>query len=252
MTSCCGGPMPEMNSTLLTVWAALGIGVTTSLGHCIGMCGPLISTFSLAQGKTDHRIRNLLPALLVYHFGRVNSYAAIGLLFALLATAAQSAGPSNTVRGVLFLISGLLMVLLGLGLKGWLPTSRLIESSRLGRFTAERFMALVGTRSMAGRYLLGVANGFLPCGPVYAVAMSALTAPTPLHGAHTMVMFGLGTMPVLIAVGLGAGRLAPSLQRKFNFVAAFLVIIVGVEFLFRAGKLFGLIEGIKWGFLPVW
>jgi sulfite exporter TauE/SafE len=82
--------------------------------------------------------------------------------------------------------------------------------------------------------------------------MAALTAPTPLHGAHTMVMFGLGTMPVLIAVGLGAGRLAPSLQRKFNFVAAILVIIVGLEFLFRAGKLFGFIEAIKWGFIPVW
>jgi sulfite exporter TauE/SafE len=244
--------MPEMNTAILTAWVAFGIGVTTSLGHCIGMCGPLISTFSLAQGKTDHRIRNLLPALLIYHFGRVNSYAVIGLLFGLLATAAQTAGPSNTVRGILFLVSGLLMVLLGLGLKGWLPTNRIIESSRLGRFTAEKFMSLVGTRSMAGRYFLGVANGFLPCGPVYAVAMAALTAPTPIHGAHTMVMFGLGTMPMLIAVGLGAGRLAPSLQRKFNLVAAVLVIIVGLEFLFRAGKLFGLIKAIKWGFLPVW
>jgi len=251
MESCCGST-PEMTTTMLTVWAAFGIGVTTSLGHCIGMCGPLISTFSLAQGRTDHRIRNLLPALLIYHFGRVNAYAVIGLLFALLATAAQAAGPSNTVRAVLFLISGVLMILLGLGLKGWLPTTRIVESSRLGRFTAEKFMSLVGTRSMAGRYMLGVANGFLPCGPVYAVAMAALTAPTPLHGAHTMVMFGLGTMPVLIAVGLGAGRLAPSVQRKFNLVAAILVIIVGLEFLFRAGKLFGWIEAIKWGFIPVW
>jgi sulfite exporter TauE/SafE len=251
MTSCCGSA-PEIDAAMLTVWAAFGIGVTTSLGHCIGMCGPLISTFSLAQGKTDHRIRNLLPALLIYHFGRVNSYALIGLLFALLAAVAKAAGPSDQVRGGLFLVSGILMILLGLGLKGWLPTTRLVESSRLGRFTAEKFMSLVGTQSMAGRYMLGVANGFLPCGPVYAMAMAALTAPTPIHGAHTMVMFGLGTMPVLIAVGLGAGRLAPSLQRKFNFVAAILIIIVGLEFLFRAGKMFGLIEAIKWGFLPVW
>lgn len=250
MTSCCG-TAPEIDAAMLTVWAAFGIGLTTSLGHCIGMCGPLISTFSLAQGKTDHRIRNLLPALLIYHLGRVNSYAVIGLLFALLATAAKAAGPSNEVRGGLFLLSGVLMILLGLGLKGWLPTTRLVESSRLGRFTAEKFMSLVGTQSMAGRYMLGMANGFLPCGPVYAMAMAALTAPTPLHGAHTMVMFGLGTMPVLIAVGLGAGRLAPSLQRKFNFVAAVLVIIVGLEFMFRAGKMFGVIEAIKWGFWPV-
>jgi sulfite exporter TauE/SafE len=243
--------MPEMNTTVLTVWVVFGIGVTTSLGHCIGMCGPLISTFSLAQGKTDHRLRNLLPALLVYHFGRVNSYAVIGLAFGLLATVAQAAGPSDITRGVLFSISGVLMVLMGLGLKGWLPTTRLVESSRLGRFMAEKFMSLVGTQSMAGRYMLGVANGFLPCGPVYAMAAAALTAPTPLHGAHTMVMFGLGTMPVLIAVGLGAGRMAPWLQRKFNFVAAILVIIVGLEFLFRAGKLFGLLSEVRWGFVPI-
>ncbi len=250
MESCCGST-PEISMAMLTVWAAMGIGVTTSLGHCIGMCGPLISTFSLAQGRNDHRLRSLLPALLIYHFGRLNAYAVIGLVFGLMATAAQAVGPSNEMRGSLFLLAGLLMVIMGLGLRGWLPTNRIIESSRLGRFASEKFMALVGTPSLAGRYFLGVANGFLPCGPVYAMAMAALTAPTPLHGAGTMVAFGVGTVPVLLAIGLGAGRLAPTLQRKFNLIASLLVIVVGLEFLFRAGKMFGLIEAIKWGFWPV-
>jgi sulfite exporter TauE/SafE len=250
MENCCG-TMPEIDAVALTLWAAFGIGVTTSLGHCIGMCGPLISTFSLAQGRTDSRVRALLPALIVYHLGRVNSYAVIGLVFGLLAAAARHAGPSAAARGWLFLVSGLLMVLMGLGLRGWLPTTRLVESSRLGRFTAEKFMSLVGTRSTAGRYMLGVANGFLPCGPVYAVAAAALASPSPLHGAGTMAAFGLGTVPVLVVVGIGAGSLAPTLQRRFNAVAAILVIIVGLEFLFRAGKLFGLIAEIRWGFLPV-
>ncbi len=250
MESCCGGS-PEMNTAMLTAWAALGIGLTTSLGHCIGMCGPLITTFSLAQGRTDARVRSLLPAMLVYHLGRVNSYAVIGLAFGLAGGIVGVAGPSNNVRGALFLAAGTIMVLLGLGLKGWLPTARLIENNALARFTAGRFMALAGTRGMGGRYLLGVANGFLPCGPVYAVAIAALAAPTPLHGAHIMLMFGLGTMPVLIAVGLGAGRLAPALQRRFIAVAAILVVIVGVEFLLRAGKMYGLVEAIRWGFWPV-
>lgn len=248
---CCGN-VPEVNAVVLTAWAAFGIGVTTSLGHCIGMCGPLISTFSLAQGRTDRRLTNLAPALLLYHLGRVNSYAVIGLVVGLLAAAAQAALPTAAVRGWLFLVSGLLMTFLGLGLLGLVRTTRLMESSRLGRFAAERFMELIGTRSMVGRYLLGVANGFLPCGPVYAIAAAALTAPTPVHGAGTMAMFGLGTIPVLLAVGLGAGRLAPTVQRRFNKVAAILVILVGFEFLIRAGKLFGLVKAIKWGFLPIW
>jgi sulfite exporter TauE/SafE len=247
---CCGS-VPELEAAVLTAWAAFGIGVTTSLGHCIGMCGPLVSTFSLAQGRTDKRVASLAPALLVYHLGRVNSYALIGLAFGLVAAAARAAGPSAAVRGGLFLVAGSAMVLLGLGLMGWLPTARLAENSRVGRIAAQRVMELIGTRRMTGRYLLGVANGFLPCGPVYAVAVAALTAPTPVHGAGTMAMFGLGTIPVMLAVGLGAGRLAPRLQRRFNVAAAVLVIVVGLEFLFRAGKLFGLIKAIKWGFLPI-
>ncbi len=248
---CCGN-VPEIDAAVLTAWAALGIGLTTSLGHCIGMCGPLIGTYSLAQGKTDKRLRSLLPALLLYHLGRINSYAIIGLAFGLIAAAAQSAGPTAKVRGILFLVAGLVMILLGLGLAGWLPTTRLVESNRLGRFIAGRFMGLVGTREPIGRYLLGVANGFLPCGPVYVMAAAALTAPTPVHGAGTMAMFGLGTVPVLVAIGLGAGRLAPSVQRRFNLVAVALVLFVGLEFLFRAGKFFGLVKAIKWGFMPIW
>jgi sulfite exporter TauE/SafE len=248
---CCGN-VPEVDAVVLTAWAAFALGLTTSLGHCIGMCGPLISTFSLAQGRTDKRLRSLAPALLLYHLGRVNSYAVIGLVFGLVASAAQAAGPSAQVRGALFLVSGLLMIFLGMGLLGLVRTTQLVESSRLGRFAAERFMELIGTRNMTGRYLLGVANGFLPCGPVYAVAAAALTAPTPIHGAGTMAMFGLGTIPVLLAVGLGAGRLAPGVQRHFNRAAANLVIFVGLEFLFRAGKFYGLIKAIKWGFLPIW
>ena len=147
MESCCGNT-PEISAAVLTFWAAMGIGLTTSLGHCIGMCGPLISTFSLAQGRHDSRLRTLLPTLLIYHFGRINSYAMIGLLFGLLATAAQTAGPSNQVRGTLFLISGVLMVVMGLGLRGWLPTSRIIESSRLGRFTSEMCVVCVAQRGL--------------------------------------------------------------------------------------------------------
>ncbi|RKZ15476.1 hypothetical protein DRQ50_07460 [bacterium] len=216
------------------------------------MCGPLITTFSLAQGRNEKHLGRLVPGLLVYHLGRINSYAVIGLVFGLVASAAQAVGPPAEVRGVLFAVTGVLMILLGLGLAGWLPTTRLIESNRVGRYVAEQFVSLVGTRNMAGRYLLGMANGFLPCGPVYAIAIAALAAPTPVHGAGMMAMFGLGTVPVLLAVGLGAGRLAPSLQRRFNLVATILVLFMGVEFLLRAGKMFGLVKEIRWGFLPIW
>lgn len=246
----CCSPVAEVHAATLTLWAALGVGLTTSLGHCLGMCGPLISTVSLAQGRSDSRWTRLLPGLLLYHFGRLNSYALIGALFGLLMTVTRTEGPSPVVRAVVFGVAGALMVLMGLGLGGWLPTGRLLNNHRLGQAVASRFMALAGTSSLAGRYFLGVANGFLPCGPVYAMAAATLTAPTPLHGAGTMAMFGLGTIPVLLAVGLGAGRLAPALQRRFNLGAAVLVIFMGLEFLLRCGKLAGVVKEIRWGFVP--
>ena len=49
----CCSPVADVHAATLTLWAALGVGLTTSVGHCLGMCGPLISTFSLAQGKAD-------------------------------------------------------------------------------------------------------------------------------------------------------------------------------------------------------
>lgn len=246
----CCGPVAEAHAATLTLWAALGIGLTTSLGHCLGMCGPLLSTVSLAHGRSEGRLSRLLPGLLLYHLGRLNSYVVIGLVFSLLMTATRTAGPSPVLRAVIFGVSGSLMVLMGLGLGGWLPSGRYLNNHRLGQAIASRFMALAGTSSLAGRYFLGVANGFLPCGPVYAMAAATLTAPSPLHGMGTMAMFGAGTVPVLMAVGLGAGRLAPALQRRFNLAAAVLVVFMGVQFLLRAGKLLGVVREIRWGFVP--
>ncbi len=246
----CCSPVAEVHAATLTIWAALGVGLTTSLGHCLGMCGPLISTVSLAQGRTDSRLSRLLPGLLLYHFGRLNAYALIGGVVGLLASATQKVGPSTGVRAGVFLVAGTLMVVMGLGLGGWLQAVRWLQSRRLGQFIAAKFMALAGTGSLAGRYFLGLANGFLPCGPVYAMAAAAMTARTPVHAAGTMAAFGLGTVPVLLAVGFGAGRLAPAFQRRFNVVAALLVVFMGAEFLLRAGKLLGFVREIRWGFVP--
>lgn len=246
----CCSPAVEVHVATLTIWAALGVGLTTSLGHCLGMCGPLISTFSLAQGRTDSRLTRLLPGLMLYHFGRLNAYALIGAVISLVATVTQRTGPSTGMRAGVFLVAGALMVLMGLGLGGWLPTVRWLQSRGFGQVIARKFLEYAGTGSMAGRYFLGLANGFLPCGPVYAMAAAALTARSPLHGAATMAAFGLGTVPVLLAVGLGAGRLALVAQRRFHLVAALLVVFMGVEFLLRAGKLLGVVREIRWGFVP--
>ncbi len=229
----------------------LSTGFFMSLGHCVGMCGPLIGAYALAQGGQRHRFLSLLPAMVIYHTGRLTSYAVIGLIFGLIGSATRLDG-GRSLQGGLSLVAGVLMLLLGLGLMGWLPTQRWVESGRLGRLIGGRIQTLLGTRRVGGRYLLGVANGFLPCGPVYAMALGTVAAARPLAGAGAMAIYGLGTLPVLLALGLGAGRLAPSLARHFTRIGALLVVLIGIQLILRGAAVYGWVGHLRWGDVVIW
>ena len=236
----------------LDILLFLATGFMISLGHCIGMCGPLVSAFSLAQRREGQRAWGLIPTLLLYHAGRLFAYGLIGLAFGLVGSATQLAGQGQAMRGGLSLLVGILMALLGLGLLGWLPTQRWVESGRLGQAVAQRCQLLMQTRVRGGHLLLGMANGFLPCGPVYAMALGAVTVAKPLLGAVAMLAFGLGTIPVLLILGLGAGRLGRTLQDRFNRLAAILVLLIGVQLALRGAAAFGWVGHLKFGEVVVW
>lgn len=230
----------------------LTTGFFMSLGHCVGMCGPLIGAYAAAQSDDQqHRWRSLLPSMLVYHTGRVTAYAVIGLIFGLVGSVSRL-NDGIWLQGGLSLGAGLLMLLLGLGLIGWLPTQRWVESDRLGRLIGGRIRKLLGSRRVGGRYLLGVANGFLPCGPVYAMAVGTVAAARPLAGAGAMALYGCGTLPVLLVLGLGAGRLAPSLTRSFTRVGAALVLAIGAQLILRGAAAFGWVGHFRIGELVIW
>ena len=104
---------------------------------------------------------------------------------------------------------------------------------------------------MPAWFLVGMANGFLPCGPVYAVAAGTVVS-SPLQGAAAMALFGLGTMPALLLVALGAGRLNPGLQKRFNHLAAILVLAIGVQLACRGAAALGWIGHLRFGDLVIW
>jgi sulfite exporter TauE/SafE len=251
-----------------------------SLGHCIGMCGPLVGAYSLAQssqqlilepGREPSQNRDqesslasgqkqagkrqgwvLLPVLLVYHLGRLVAYGLIGLGFGLLGSAARLAGGGLVLQGSLSILAGLLMGLLGLGLLGWLPTQRWVESSQLGQTITSRLPGLLQTNHSGGRFLLGMANGFLPCGPVYAMALATVAAAKPVLGAGAMLLYGLGTVPVLLALGLGAGKLPPTTQARFFRVGAVLVLLIGLQLALRGFAALDWIGHLRFGEVVVW
>jgi len=225
-------------------------GLAMSLGHCLGMCGPLVGALAGAQRSSGLSLGRIAAAHLIYHFGRIGSYAVIGLVFASVGSVLGLTVESRGLPGVLSLAVGVVMSLLGIGLLGWLPTRRLLESRRLAGLVMRVTASLRQRRGAGAWFLLGAANGFLPCGPVYAVAAGTV-ASSPLAGAAAMLLFGLGTIPALVAFALGAARISAATQRRFNRLAAIVIVLIGVQLILRGAAALSWIGHLRFGSLVI-
>jgi sulfite exporter TauE/SafE len=170
----------------------------------------------------------------------------------LLGSTVFLAGEGRQIQGGLSLLVGLLMVPLGLGLLGWLPISRWVESGFWQRVVAERIRGLLSARTAPRRYAFGLANGFLPCGPVFATAMTAAATGSIGKGALAMFAFGLGTVPVLVALGFGAGQLPLAWRSFFNRLGAVLILAIAVQLFLRGLAAWGLVSHLRFGEVVIW
>ena len=229
----------------------VGTGLAISLGHCLGMCGPLVGSLAAAQQSRGLRFGGVLVAQLLHHAGRVTSYAVIGFVLGAVGSAVRLTGLGRDLQGTLSLVVGLVMVLLGMGLLGWLPTRRWVESGRLAGVVIRGTARLRNARGAGAWFLVGMANGFLPCGPVYAVAAGTVVS-SPLAGAAGMALFGLGTMPALLLLAMGTERLSPRFQRRLNRLAGVLVLLIGIQLICRGAAAMGWIGHLRFGELVIW
>ncbi len=215
-------------------------GLLGGFGHCAGMCGPVVATLSLCLGEK----RQLAPHLL-YNLGRITSYSlaggAAGLAGSFLAVASSLAPLQKAVA----VGAGLLVVLLGLALGGWLPGAAPFSGTGdpprlLGRIAC--YVQESGGHGVF--YPLGVILGFLPCGLVYAALVAAaragMEAENPaggfLRGFLAMALFGAGTIPSLLIVGKTVGYLSARMRKGLYRASAALVVLAGVIFVVRALK----------------
>jgi len=239
---CC---QPAATPPPLAIGLLIGTGFLMSLGHCLGMCGPIVSAVSLARRPLDRSRFGHLLTLLLYHAGRILSYGLIGAALGLLGSAAIQLGRAAPVQGWISLVAGSLMILLGFGLLDWLPTQRWVERSSPGRAVAGVMRSLLKAPGRARLFALGVANGFLPCGPVGAVALGAAGTGQPVAGAVSMLAYGLGTIPALIALGFGTGMLPATTRQKLYRLGAILVLLVGVQLGLRGLAALGVVGHLE-------
>ena len=173
--------------------------------HCVGMCGG----FACVLGSDPRGRAATLVRQLTYNLGRVTTYCFIGgmvgFLAAGLCASGQAAPPTSGAQRVLALASGLLMVLIGLQLLGWLRRRHGPPMLGLGgQFLAPALRDLLRAPGPAAPLAFGVLNGFLPCPLVYAFAAQAAGSGGALPGLLVMLAFGLGTFPaMLLMAGLG-------------------------------------------------
>jgi len=201
--------------------AGLALGAAGSL-HCVAMCGPLVGVMAPAFGRR-------WSAVLWYNTGRLFSYVLIGVAAGLVGATAHAAGAG---RG-LSIVAGALMVLTALG--------QLTRPQRLlGAWWTQRLsgvMAQLGhvrtRRPRVSAAVAGSLNGALPCGLVYTAALVAATARDPLHGAAVMVMFGLGTTPLMLAVWLSTASVPTAVRVRLRALAPVAVGLVGLLLLAR-------------------
>lgn len=219
-------------------------GLAGSL-HCVGMCGPILVGFSQVFGAAEltveGRPRSTRPSLALdfaaYHVGRIWTYAMLGLLAGTLGAEARDAASYLGWQRTVGIAVGVVIVLTGVVMLAppGLLSSRLWSKCASQSFAGRRwFDALVQSRGVTARLLLGVIMGLLPCGLVYAMLVLAAAMHDPLLGALGMIAFGIATVPSLTAVLLTVRFLPARLRVHGTRLAAVLIIATGAWMTTRA------------------
>jgi len=190
-------------------------------GHCVGMCGGIVAAFSFrADGSTPpFRLH------LAYNLGRLSSYVLFGALAGALGATLKLSG-FVPVQTALFVLAQWVMIVLGLYLAGFNQWVLVFERAggALWKKVKPLFQKLLPVQSLPQAVLAGMAWGWLPCGLVYSVLVSALAAGSATSGAALMLAFGLGTLPNLLGMGLFARQLQPFMQQRWVRRAAGLTV----------------------------
>lgn len=211
---------------LLTIFT---MGLLSS-AHCVGMCGG----FAAAIGATRGDLMPLLARHLTYSAGRVTTYAFLGACGGYAGAWLSRLGSAMvTAQQVFSMVAGVIMMLVAASVLGLLPIRRITQSS-LGLLLAPMFRHFLNARSSGELFVAGLANGFLPCGLVYAFLAMAIGNGTLAGGAAIMIAFGLGTVPAMTAVGCGSLVLSHATRLRVYRVAACFVLMAGGATIWRA------------------
>jgi sulfite exporter TauE/SafE len=192
-------------------------------GHCLGMCGALVSGYFMSAGKT----RSYLPYL-AYQLTRIFVYTLVGFAAAALGFVLVSSGMFGKIQSFLQMFIGSVVIILAMGILGWIPwqgSFRLIPMNvlRKGYASARQKGPVLGAM------IAGFLNGLMPCPLTFAMAVKATSAATVLEGGALMLVFGAGTLPTMLLVSVAFGKLGARVRGLMLKSAAFIMIFMGLN-----------------------
>jgi sulfite exporter TauE/SafE len=209
----------------MEIGTAFLLGLMGSL-HCAGMCGPL----ALALPGTGRSSAGFLGGRVAYNAGRILTYCVLGLVFGAM-------GHTLALAGFQRWLSICLGAVLLIGLFGARRFALRQPLTTLVQGLKGRMSVLLGRRSFLSSGVLGLLNGLLPCGLVYVACAGATATGGILEGGRYMVVFGAGTVPMMLAIGL-SGRLIPiSLRLRLAKAIPVSVFVLGCLLILRGMSL---------------
>jgi uncharacterized protein len=194
--------------------------------HCVGMCGPIVLALPL-HGNT---LQQKIFGGLLYNLGRTVTYGVMGAVFGLLGQGLHLVGFQQVVS----VIMGSAMILSVLFPSLFRNQYTLHKSSfKMIARLKKSITDLFAVRSFQSLFFIGLLNGLLPCGLVYIAIAGAIAAGGVTIGIWYMILFGLGTLPMLLILGVAGNLVSTRLRQRINRLIPILVLAVGVFFILR-------------------
>lgn len=194
--------------------------------HCVGMCGPIAMMLPVDRENQAKRVSQIV----IYHIGRLTAYASIGLVFGLLGHGLYLAGFQQKLS--IFIGVAMIVVIL-------IPERVLAQynfSKPVFRFISKIKTSLgkqFKNKTYQSLFSIGVLNGFLPCGMVYVALFGAIAMQSESFGVLYMILFGMGTVPMMSSVVYLNSFLTIPIRNKIQKVIPYVGVVIAVLFILR-------------------
>ena len=207
------------------LFTAFIFGLISSF-HCIGMCGPIALMLPVDRSNQAKKVTQIIS----YHLGRLTAYGTIGLLFGILGKGFYLAGVQQNLS--LFIGVAMIMVLL-------IPEKIVAQYNLSKPFfkLISKVKSALGSqfkkKSYKSLFTIGLLNGFLPCGMVYVALFGAIAMQSALFGTYYMLLFGLGTVPMMSSVVYLNSLMTISFRNRIQKIIPYVGVVIGILFILR-------------------